>query len=98
MAPSTRAVPLRTRWLAQSIHEFPLGVRIVIRIWQSTRRGYPSDLRIALPFLSRATRNGSLRLLQFEAMKLFMPFLDRRENPYRKLIRLLGVRLEKLGR
>jgi nucleotidyltransferase/DNA polymerase involved in DNA repair len=41
---------------------------------------------------------GSLRLLQFEAMKLLMPFLDRRENPHRKLIRLLGVRLEKLGR
>jgi nucleotidyltransferase/DNA polymerase involved in DNA repair len=40
----------------------------------------------------------SLRTLQFEAMKLFMPFLDRRENPRRKLIRLLGVRLEKLGR
>jgi DNA polymerase IV (DinB-like DNA polymerase) len=40
----------------------------------------------------------SLRVLQFEAMKLFMPFLDRRENPHRKLFRLLGVRLEKLGR
>jgi nucleotidyltransferase/DNA polymerase involved in DNA repair len=40
----------------------------------------------------------SLRILQFEAMKLLMPFLDRRENPHRKLIRLLGVRLEKLGR
>jgi len=41
---------------------------------------------------------GSWRTLQFEAMKLLMPFLDRRENPQRKLIRLLGVRLEKLGR
>lgn len=40
----------------------------------------------------------SLRVLQFEAMKLLMPFLDRRENPQRQLIRLLGVRLEKLGR
>lgn len=40
----------------------------------------------------------SFRTLQFEAMKLFMPFLDRRENPHQKLIRLLGVRLEKLGR
>jgi nucleotidyltransferase/DNA polymerase involved in DNA repair len=40
----------------------------------------------------------SWRVLQFEAMKLLMPFLDRRENPQRKLIRLLGVRLEKLGR
>jgi nucleotidyltransferase/DNA polymerase involved in DNA repair len=40
----------------------------------------------------------SLRVLQFTAMQLLMPFLDRRENPHRKLIRLLGVRLEKLGR
>ena len=40
----------------------------------------------------------SLRTLQFEAMKLFMPFLDHRENPHRKLIRLLSVRLEKLSR
>jgi hypothetical protein len=29
-------------------------------------------------------------------MKLLMPFLDRRENPRGKLIRLIGVRLEKL--
>jgi nucleotidyltransferase/DNA polymerase involved in DNA repair len=40
----------------------------------------------------------SPRVLKFEVMKLFMPFLDRRENPHRKMIRLLGVRLEKLGR
>jgi DNA polymerase IV (DinB-like DNA polymerase) len=39
----------------------------------------------------------SRRVLQFEAMRLLMPFLDRRENPQRKLFRLLGVRLEKLG-
>ena len=39
-----------------------------------------------------------LRTLQVEAMKLLLPFLDRRENPKRKLIRLLGVRLEKLSR
>jgi len=38
----------------------------------------------------------SLDRLRFTAMKLFMPFLDHRENPRRKLIRLLGVRLEKL--
>jgi DNA polymerase IV (DinB-like DNA polymerase) len=40
----------------------------------------------------------SLRLLKFEAMKLLIPFLDRRENPRAKLIRLIGVRLEKLGK
>jgi DNA polymerase IV (DinB-like DNA polymerase) len=38
----------------------------------------------------------SLHRLHFEAMKLLMPFLDRRENPKKKLFRLLGVRLEKL--
>ena len=40
----------------------------------------------------------SLRTLRFEAMKLLMPFLDRRENPKGKLIRLIGVRVEKLGK
>jgi len=38
------------------------------------------------------------RRLTFEAMKLLMPFLDRRENPRGKLIRLIGVRVEKLSR
>ncbi len=36
------------------------------------------------------------RRLRAEAMRLFLPFLDQRENPQRKPIRLLGVRLEKL--
>jgi nucleotidyltransferase/DNA polymerase involved in DNA repair len=30
------------------------------------------------------------------AMQLFLPFLDHRENPQEKLIRLIGVRLEKI--
>lgn len=34
--------------------------------------------------------------LEFEALKLVLPFLDGRENPRRKLIRLVGVRIEKL--
>lgn len=40
----------------------------------------------------------SLKNLQFEAMRLLMPFLDHRENPQHKLIRLIGVRVEKLGK
>ena len=35
--------------------------------------------------------------LRFQALRLFMPFLDRRENPRGKSIRLLGVRVEKIG-
>jgi hypothetical protein len=35
-------------------------------------------------------------VLEEEAKKLFFPFLDQRENPHEKLIRLIGVRVEKL--
>jgi DNA polymerase IV (DinB-like DNA polymerase) len=38
------------------------------------------------------------KVLEEEATKLFVPFLDERENPNEKLIRLLGVRVEKLER
>lgn len=34
--------------------------------------------------------------LEFELLKLALPFLDARENPQRKRIRLLGVKIEKL--
>jgi DNA polymerase IV (DinB-like DNA polymerase) len=45
-----------------------------------------------------ASPAADLRTLEIEALKQLLPFLDRRENPDRKLIRLLGVRLEKLSR
>jgi nucleotidyltransferase/DNA polymerase involved in DNA repair len=47
---------------------------------------------------TRGEPAASLRILIFEAMKLLVPFLDRRENPKHKLIRLIGVRVEKLGK
>jgi nucleotidyltransferase/DNA polymerase involved in DNA repair len=40
---------------------------------------------------------GNVMMLQREGLKLLLPFLDRRENPQRKLIRLLGLRVEKLS-
>lgn len=36
------------------------------------------------------------RRFNIEVLKLFLPFLDRRRNPKRKPIRLIGVRVEKL--
>ncbi|MDI3467005.1 MAG: DNA polymerase IV [Nitrospira sp.] len=45
--------------------------------------------------LARTT--GEPAILRREAIKLMLPFLDRRENPHRKLIRLLGLRVEKLS-
>lgn len=35
-------------------------------------------------------------IIEFEAMKLLMPFADKRENPRAKKVRLIGVRVEKL--
>ncbi len=34
--------------------------------------------------------------LEFEVLKLLLPFFDQRENPSKKKIRLIGVRIEKL--
>jgi len=45
--------------------------------------------------LARATDERAV--LGREALKLMLPFLDHRENPHRKLIRLLGLRVEKLS-
>lgn len=39
---------------------------------------------------------GDMATLRREILRLLMPFLDRRENPHRQCIRLLGVRVEKL--
>ncbi len=39
---------------------------------------------------------GSADELAFEILRMFMPFLDARENPGGKAIRLVGVRVEKL--
>lgn len=38
----------------------------------------------------------SLKSLETEAIRLLLPFLDRRENPRMKLIRMIGVRVERL--
>jgi DNA polymerase IV (DinB-like DNA polymerase) len=53
---------------------------------------------------SRTIKNGilldsegeALQLIQKQAMELLLPFFDARENPHRKAIRLIGLRLEKL--
>jgi nucleotidyltransferase/DNA polymerase involved in DNA repair len=39
---------------------------------------------------------GDKKTFRLEALKLLLPFFDRRKNPRQKLIRLIGVRVEKL--
>ena len=59
---------------------------------QKTAEDIRPAVRAALASLAPEQRN------QGAAMKLLMPFLDRRANPKRKMIRLVGVRVEKLGK
>ncbi len=44
-----------------------------------------------------ATPSDDKKVLETEALHLLLPFLDSRENPKRKKIRLVGVRAEKLS-
>lgn len=76
------------RFTAEGFHNF----RTVV----VTVRFADFDTRSRSHTLAQPTT--ALRTLTFEAMKLLMPFLDRRENPKHKLIRLIGVRMEKLGK
>jgi DNA polymerase IV (DinB-like DNA polymerase) len=45
---------------------------------------------------TKKTPIASAREFEEETLRLFLPFLDRRENPEKKKIRLIGVRGEKL--
>ena len=44
-----------------------------------------------------STPTGSAEILRRNVTQMFFPFLDRQENPRLKKIRLLGIRVEKLG-
>jgi DNA polymerase IV (DinB-like DNA polymerase) len=87
----------RLRFLSEEVHK---------RFLRSGFKGFRT-VTITVRFEDFVTRTRSktlkvpgatLKTLHFEALKLFMPFLDRREeNPQQKFIRLLGVRIEKLA-
>ncbi len=55
-----------------------------------------SDFRTLTRTTTLRSSNVSKETMLFHALRLFMPFLDARENPERKSIRLIGVRVEKL--
>jgi DNA polymerase IV (DinB-like DNA polymerase) len=44
-----------------------------------------------------AAPTSSAEVLEFEGVKLLLPFFDKRENPKSKAIRLVGVRVERLA-
>jgi DNA polymerase IV (DinB-like DNA polymerase) len=63
------------------------GITVTVRFADFTTKTRSATLKA--PASDAAT-------LQFEALRLCMPFFDSRENPQKKAIRLIGVRIEKL--
>ena len=75
-----------TRFMAEGFTSFKT-IGITVRF-----EGFETKTRTkTLP-----TPTSDAALLEFEALKLLLPFLDLRENPHRKPIRLIGVKIEKL--
>ncbi|MBI4193009.1 MAG: DNA polymerase IV [Candidatus Colwellbacteria bacterium] len=87
----------RMRALAEGVHA------------RFTRSGYASfrTIVVTVRFADFETVSRSRTLpepaanldaIQFEALRLLLPFLEKAANPKKKLVRLIGVRVEKLDR
>jgi nucleotidyltransferase/DNA polymerase involved in DNA repair len=67
------------------------SVGITVRFADFTTKTRIVTLKDAVRALDRT----AITVIQFQSLRLFMPFLDRRENPEHKAIRLLGVKVER---
>lgn len=79
-----------------------IAKRVGLRVIREGVNGFKT-ITITVRFSDFTTRSRShslkeytlsIPVIQHESLKLFLPFLDRRENPGKKLIRLLGVGVE----
>lgn len=57
----------------------------------------PAGISRAGDLFNKPSKENLTKKLKFEAVRLLSPFLDTRENPKRKSMRLVGVRIEKLS-
>ncbi len=80
------AVRVAERVEKEGVNYKTVGLVVRFEDFETKTRSY------TLPKASREAK-----ALESEAVRLFMPFLDKRENPRKKKIRLLGVRVEKLS-
>ena len=80
-----------------------LSQQVFVRFEESEFKSF-KNITITVRFFDFETKTRShtlktpisdLKTLEFEVLKLFLPFLDKRENSKNKSIRLLGVRIEK---
>lgn len=81
---------------------YKLAERVIDRMQSEGIKSYKT-VTIVVRFSDFTTKNrahtlskiaGDFPTLKMESFKLFLPFLDRRENPKLKLIRLIGVGIE----
>ena len=91
----SRYINERLTWLATAViarfkrSEFKTFRTLVLTI----RFG---DFKTQARSYTLSAPTSELKILKTEALKLLLPFLDSRSNPNKKLIRLIGVRIEKL--
>lgn len=73
------------------------SVGITVRFADFTTKTRTVTLKEPVSAIGSAeARAAAVKAIEFQALRLFMPFLDRRENPARKAVRLLGVKVERL--
>lgn len=85
----------RLRALAERVYaRFLLGGRTKFRTIVVTVRFADFETMTRSHTLRAPSRDK--RMMTTEALQLLLPFLDRRENPRKKAIRLIGIRVEKL--
>ncbi len=74
-----------------------ITVRFDDFITKTRARTLPEEISRSGNLFTRPTPEKISRELEFEVLRLITPFLDHRENPENKKIRLIGVRIEKLA-
>lgn len=73
------------------IHETPVQIWLAVRFSDFTTKTRIVTFKEPVAAQGAAAQ----KTIQFQALGLFMPFMDRRENPSHKAICLLGVKVER---
>lgn len=81
----------------QSFRTIGITVRFEDFLTKTRAHTFPESKNKVGNLFERQSPKKLAELLYFEAFRLLAPFFDKRENPKRKKIRLIGIRIEKLS-
>jgi len=85
----------RIKELSKSVYDRTRKERFLFKTVSITVRFHDFETKTRAHTLDKPSAD--ITTLEHQTLQLFLPFLDNRENPEKKLIRLLGVRVEKLS-